>query len=192
MWKRISAGMLAATMVAGLGEAAAAQGLMPSVIGATVANSMNRCRKVTPEIEADYSAKFDALIAGYGAATASGDSAAKRKLFTASDGGEYGADGVVRSGEASSGAKPTGAFKATRTKVVIGGTYDAARGVWKVEPAEGSEAGPPASETFYVADFGRTFWTGGWRIQRIRTFTGGELPKTPDSFCSPSELAPLW
>lgn len=194
MWARVCAGMLAATIVLGCAETVAAQGLIPSVIGATIANSAGQCGKVGPGHQAYIGGVLDKLVARYGAATASGDGKTKRKLFVGDDGGEYGADGVVRSGETLSlEAKPGPGLTAMRDKLVINGLFSAARGAWKIEPAPAVETGSaPEGDAFYVIDFDRNQFTGIWRIWRIRTYVGGKLPTIPDSFCNPSELDPLW
>jgi hypothetical protein len=163
-----------------------------TVIGATVGNMASRkqvaCIPDTSALIPAWGPKLDRVVSEYIGASARGDARTMRKLFSkAADGGEWVSDGVIRARNdlGGNGAPDAGAPIVTRVSLVFGGDTWTARGVWKIEPVQGS------AEIFHVVDLRRTKGWGIWQIWRIRTYEAP--PALPASFCTFDEkVTALW
>lgn len=206
MWKRISASVLAATVVVGVAGTAAAQGLIPTVIGATVANasrSRGGCDQSflkDPTYIGRRGAELDKLMAKYATASAAStktDARQAGKIFSDfPEGGEFGADKQVHPATtfSLSGERPAQAPNLVRQSVALGGDGANwfARGVWRVEPA-GATTGGSEGALFYAADFRQDPFWGSWRIWRIRAYDkAADLPRMSDAFCEFASIGALW
>jgi len=189
--------ILLATMLAA--PTAAAQGLIPTVIGATIANQGrggDPCKDMVAfdqkpaEWHEAVRTSQGGKVEKFWALAKSDPKAASKMIAGGKAGGVKGPDGVVHPAGPSVLTGVTsleGPF--TLVKFTYEGLGQAGRGVWKSVDAEGHE-------TLQTVDFRVNFWT--WSgdpmvIERIAITDAEHAPETPDTMCSlKRDAPPLW
>lgn len=194
-----AAALLLAVMLAAPGVASA-QGLIPTVIGATIANQRqggDPCKAMVPydewppERQEVWRTYYGRKIEAFWALTTSDPKSAAKLVRGGKTGGIKGEDGVVRPAGSQAvldRVTPlTGPF--TLVKLTLEGLGQATRGVWRSVDDEGRE-------TLQTVDFKVNFWTMGsdaMVIHRIAITDAEHAPVTPDTMCSMArEAPPLW
>jgi hypothetical protein len=180
-----------------------AQGIIPSVIGATVSNMAAREREqqcqsgllhASPRAQAAGEAATSALMDRY---LVSADGAHPKDLAALF---RRGRDVYWRGPADAAGAAPmvtdvrtvTDPFfraapgQLTLDRLVIAGDGAGARGSWSLAAERGANGHGPVT---YVADFSKGF--GGWCIQRLALYAGQAAGPVLGDHCHGAQLAPL-
>jgi hypothetical protein len=200
--------MLLAAAVSMIASAAHAQGMIPTVIGATIGNQTaaegeraeRECMAgnslLGPEGEAAMLRKPKSLMETYLNAPATTDERTlKRLFFDRKSGGVWDraiglqTDGVLRNPLAPAPGEAAPSY--TQESLLLAGDTWSARGVWKAE-RRSQDPQQPNERFTYVVDFTREKIWGRWGIWRIRIYGPSEAVEAPSHVCHRTQAAALW
>jgi hypothetical protein len=190
----IAAGVAAASL--SLGGPVQAQGMLPTIIGNTVAQSIeeDNCQDgrhpVAREVWDRDAAAIERQVASYAAAASAGDTKALRKLL----GGGIkpvwkDPNGAVTSAQIHDPFTGGAPATVTRMGLVIGDDGASARGAWRFERTDPA-GGAPLVYT-YTVDFMTSYWSGAWKMRAMRLSIVEDVPALPPRFCHLAEAPAL-